>query len=103
MIDLLVPGFYDNYETFMHRVDIDHTSFKPMGTKMGQYELHDCTYEFYHCTLSTSRFKQYHRRLQLFLMWFIEGSSYIDEDDDKWEILLLYSLRISDILDLRKS
>jgi histone acetyltransferase 1 len=88
--DLLVPGFYDNYETFMHQVKLDQTAFKPMGDKMGQYELDGCVFEFYHCTLSTPRFKEYHRRLQLFLLWFIEGSSFIDENDDRWEIMLLF-------------
>ena len=90
LTSLLVPGFYDNFETFMHQVNMDQTGFKPMGTKMGEYTVDDCTYEFYHNTMSTPRFKEYHRRLQLFLIWYIEGSSYIDEEDDKWEIMLLY-------------
>ena len=57
---------------------------------MGEYELDDTVYEFYHNTFSTPRFKEFHSRLQLFLIWFIEGSSYIEEEDEKWEIMLLY-------------
>ncbi len=95
LTDLLIPGFYDNLETFMHKVELDQTQFKPLGEKMGQYELDECVFEFYHCTMSTRGFKEYHGRLQLFLMWFIEGSSFIDQDDPKWEIMLLFKKKVN--------
>jgi len=41
------------------------------------------------CSLSTPGFNEYHRRLQLFLLWTIEGASYIDETDKKWIIYTL--------------
>ncbi len=51
MADKLVPGFYDNYESFMHQVQSDAQSFKPMGEKMGEYTLEEgsdsMTFEFY--------------------------------------------------------
>ena len=87
---MLDPGYYDNFDSFMHQVKNDQLCFKPMGIKVGEYALNDCKFELYQNNLTTPRFKDYHRRLQLFLIWFIEGSSYIEEDDDKWEIILMY-------------
>lgn len=49
--DKLVPGVYDNYESFMHQVQSDAHSFKPMGEKMGEYTVDQdnetLTFEFY--------------------------------------------------------
>lgn len=37
----------------------------------------------------TKGFKEYHRRMQIFVLLYIEGGSYIDEDDDRWEFVTL--------------
>jgi histone acetyltransferase 1 len=34
-------------------------------------------------------FKEYHRRMQLFILLYIEAGSYINEDEDIWEFLVL--------------
>ncbi|XP_016131770.1 histone acetyltransferase type B catalytic subunit-like [Sinocyclocheilus grahami] len=35
-------------------------------------------------------FREYHERLQTFLMWFIETASFIDVDDDRWDFFLVF-------------
>lgn len=35
-------------------------------------------------------FQEYHKRLQTFLMWFIETASFIDSDDDRWDYFLVW-------------
>lgn len=40
-------------------------------------------------TWDTPGFKEYHRRLQLFVLLYIEGGSYINEDEDAWEFMVL--------------
>ena len=40
-------------------------------------------------TWDTPGFKEYHRRLQLFVLLYIEGGSYINEDEDGWEFMVL--------------
>jgi len=35
--------------------------------------------------MSIAGFKAYHERMRTFLLWFIDGASYIDEDDDRWD------------------
>lgn len=34
-------------------------------------------------------FLDLHRRMQLFILLYIEAGSYIQEDEDKWEFLVL--------------
>ncbi|KAL0626194.1 Histone acetyltransferase type B catalytic subunit [Plecturocebus cupreus] len=35
-------------------------------------------------------FREYHERLQTFLMWFIETASFIDVDDERWHYFLVF-------------
>ncbi|KAM9343974.1 histone acetyltransferase type B catalytic subunit isoform 1-T1 [Pholidichthys leucotaenia] len=35
-------------------------------------------------------FLDYHKRLQTFIMWYIETASFIDTDDDRWDFFLLF-------------
>lgn len=35
--------------------------------------------------------------MQIFVLFFIEGGSYIDEEDDRWEFVTLYEKRKSAI------
>ncbi|KAI8906052.1 histone acetyltransferase type B catalytic subunit [Gorgonomyces haynaldii] len=81
-----LPQVTFNLQEFKSQVQKDEFSFKPMG------ELVHSTgdYEIYRCTFETPRFKEYHRRMQVFLLWFIEGASFIEETDDNWQILLLF-------------
>lgn len=44
-------------------------------------------------TWSTPGFRDYHRRMQLFILLFIEGGSYVHEDEDAWEFYVLYERR----------
>lgn len=40
--------------------------------------------------ISCPGFREYHERLQTFLMWFIETASFIDVDDDHWDFFLVW-------------
>lgn len=39
--------------------------------------------------MATPGFRDYHRRMQLFILLYIEAGSYIQEDDDRWEFVIL--------------
>lgn len=39
---------------------------------------------------AAARAKEFHRRIQIFVLFFIEAGSYIDETDDKWEYYLVF-------------
>jgi histone acetyltransferase 1 len=113
-------------------VEKDEVSFKPLGTKIGDYARRrrvkptgdagknskgkgkaaakqaaweDCSpededavvFEAYSTRFDTPGWKDYHRRMQIFVLFFIEGGSYIDEEDDRWEFVTLYEKRKSAI------
>ncbi|KAI0303510.1 acyl-CoA N-acyltransferase [Multifurca ochricompacta] len=44
-------------------------------------------------TWKTPGFREYHRRMQLFILLYIEAGSYIDEVEDSWEFVVLYEKR----------
>ncbi|CAG8686595.1 8273_t:CDS:1 [Ambispora leptoticha] len=94
--EFIPNDFITNYDTFLNIVESDSLNFRPMGKKIGEYhirrndEVDDTKYEIYKTNFSTPKFKEFHRRLQIFALFCIEGASYIDEDDEKWEIALLF-------------
>jgi len=48
------------------------------------------TFEIYRSTWDTPGFRDYHRRMQIFALFNIEGASYIHEDEDNWEFYVTY-------------
>ncbi|KAH9818998.1 acyl-CoA N-acyltransferase [Melampsora americana] len=50
-------------------------------------------YELWASTWKTPGFREYHRRMQVFTLLYIEGGSYIEEDDHRWEFVVLYERR----------
>ena len=44
-------------------------------------------------TWDTPGFREYHRRMQLFVLLYIEGASFINEAEDGWEFTVLYEKR----------
>lgn len=51
------------------------------------------TVQFSKSTWETPGFREYHRRMQLFILLYIEAGSYIQEDEDVWEFVVLYEKR----------
>ncbi|KAG8944860.1 histone acetyltransferase 1 [Tulasnella sp. 424] len=117
-----IPADYlKNEEEFQKRVDKDATSFKPLGKKIYSYarpaasaakgkgkgkaaagkgfatvsedDEDAVVYEVYWANWETPGFREYHRRMQLFVLLYIEGGSYIQEDEDKWEFVVLFEKR----------
>ncbi|KAI5116562.1 hypothetical protein M0805_001547 [Coniferiporia weirii] len=108
--------YYKNESEFLARVEQDAATFKPMGEKIYTYkrsstsgkgkgkafvpvdgvneESEDVvTYEVYHSTWDTPGFREYHRRMQLFILLFIEAGSYIQEEEEGWEFAVLFEKR----------
>ncbi|KAG8903331.1 histone acetyltransferase 1 [Tulasnella sp. 403] len=113
-----IPADYlKNEGEFQKRVDKEATSFQPLGQKIYSYarpaegssgkgkgneksrppvsEGDDdaVVYEVYWATWDTPGFREYHRRMQLFVLLYIEGGSYIQEDEEKWEFVVLFEKR----------
>lgn len=43
--------------------------------------------------ITTPGFRDLHRRMQVFSLFYIEIASYLEEDDPKWEFVVLYVKR----------
>ncbi|KAH7918483.1 histone acetyltransferase type B [Leucogyrophana mollusca] len=96
-----IPPNYDTDETaFLARVEQDATAFKPTGTLIHSYTRPSPTpdtppveYEVYHATWQDPGFREYHQRMQLFILLYIEAGSYINDEEDGWEFVVLYEKR----------
>jgi histone acetyltransferase 1 len=62
-------------------------------------------FEAYATNWETPGFKEYHRRMQIFVLLYIEGAQYIDEEDTRWEFVTLCvaSFRPRDTADVELS
>lgn len=49
----------------------------------------EVVFEAYSSNWDTPGFKEYHRRMQIFVLLYIEGAQYIDEEDSRWEFVTL--------------
>jgi hypothetical protein len=47
------------------------------------------TFEFYKTSIETPGFRDFHERIQPFLLFYVDAASYIDVDDEKWAYYLL--------------
>ncbi|KAI5831336.1 histone acetyltransferase type B [Schizophyllum commune Tattone D] len=114
------PGYYTDEAEFSKRVSEDALAFKPPGERIHTYTRPSPTaagkgkgkdttsdpnnenvveFEVYHVRIaswSTPGFREYHRLMQLFILLYIEGGSYINEDEDTWEFVVLCRKRRDD-------
>ncbi|KAI9278726.1 acyl-CoA N-acyltransferase [Phascolomyces articulosus] len=88
---------FSNYDEFVRTVQEDAEAFRPMGEKVHEYTRESSEndneeehFEIYRTSLANEKFREYHRRMQFFVLLFIEGSSYIEEEDEKWEVYTVY-------------
>jgi len=69
-------------------------SFTPPGQLIDSYVANSNTYSVYKSSLRDPNTLALVNRLQLFVLLFIEGGSFIDISDDRWQIYVLYKLYI---------
>jgi len=99
LVKILAEGqVTESIDAFTTEIQSDReTKFKPQGEKITEFEIHDTkdegkarTYEIYYCDINAPGFKDYHKRLQPWIMFYIDAASYIDDDDDNWRFFLLF-------------
>lgn len=87
------PGYCTNKDEFIKMLPKDAT-FKPYGEMLHSYKVTEGNevrkFEIYETDIEAPGFRQYHERLQTFILFFIDGASYIDVDDDRWKFYLLF-------------
>jgi histone acetyltransferase 1 len=79
-------------EEFLRDLESENeTGFRPMGELVNSFTaLQDRTFQVYKCSESTPGLRDYHEKLQAWIMFFIDAASYIDIDDDSWRFFLLF-------------
>ncbi|KAM8934620.1 histone acetyltransferase type B catalytic subunit [Pelodytes ibericus] len=93
--DIVPAGFCTGTDDFISLLEKE-VNFKPFGTIVHTYTVHneeageDITYQICKADMTCPGFREYHERLQTFLMWFIETANYIDVDDERWDYFLIF-------------
>lgn len=49
----------------------------------------DKTFEMYVIEDENAEFKEFFNQLQIFVLWYIDSSNFIDFDDSKWKIFIM--------------
>jgi len=64
--------------------------FKPFGSKVTEFKRNSRHFEIYKPTMADPGFKEWYLRLETFILWFIDGSQYINTDDVQWDYFTLF-------------
>lgn len=89
LLEFLPEGTATNEEQWEAQREAE-SGTKPPGTEFAQLTAQGQTYTVYRSTLQDPATLQLHLRLQVFVPLFIEAGSYIDAEDDRWEIYVVY-------------
>ena len=96
----LKGGYTTSWADFQSHI---HDEFHPPGEMMAEYTLPSVeetskkeviSYEVYRGTFNDATLRAYHARLQFFLLFFIDRSSFINDSDLVWEVILLFQKRV---------
>lgn len=93
LVKLLAEGqLAPSKEAFLRAVEVEDTKFRPLGEKVREWATPDGrNFEVYSATVAgTPGFREYHARLQPWIMFFIDAASYIDVDDENWQFFVLF-------------
>ncbi|XP_060573241.1 histone acetyltransferase type B catalytic subunit-like [Ruditapes philippinarum] len=89
----LPPGYYTNIDDFSAALAKD-VNFKPYGELLHSYTVNkdgeDRQFEIYKTDIECPGFREYHERLQTFILFYIDAASFIDVDDERWTFYLLF-------------
>jgi len=70
---------------------------KPFGKQINGYSRGDHSFEIFHVDdFGDDKFRLFHERLQTMVIFFIDAASFIEPDDKKWTIFLLYERYLND-------
>lgn len=89
---LELPQHFTNIDKFVQCLEED-AQFRPHGEKVLEFTSNDRDYEVYLSRRDTQDFEgflKYHEQMRLFLLWFIDGASFIDVDDDRWNYFVVF-------------
>ncbi|XP_050529877.1 histone acetyltransferase type B catalytic subunit [Daktulosphaira vitifoliae] len=93
--EYISPDFCTNLNLFEKYLE-NESSLKPYGKLLDEFLISDhndqIKYEVYVIEDENTSFKDYFNQLQTFVLWYIDASNFIDFDDSKWKIFMMYEL-----------
>lgn len=92
LVKILAEGqvFQSKDEMSAHLASDKVTKFFPLGTKVDEFSVDNQQFEIYHAEEAISGFREYHDKLQPWIMFYIDAASYIDIDDSNWRFFLIF-------------
>lgn len=94
MEEVLPPRCCQSLDEFSSRLQKD-AEFSPHGEMVYHYKRttkdgSEKCFEMFNPSIEDAGFREYHDRMQTFLLWFVDAASYIDTDDEKWEYYTIF-------------
>lgn len=93
IVPKLAPDVHCNLSTFTKALAKDDT-FIPYGELIQKFSIDDegTTRQFvvYKADMGYKGFREYHQRIQTFLLWYIDAALFIDIDDEQWQYFNLF-------------
>ncbi|XP_032673414.1 histone acetyltransferase type B catalytic subunit [Odontomachus brunneus] len=93
MAEKLAPNVHYSLDTFVNALKKDDT-FKPEGELLHSFTINDNgtsrQFEVYKADINSKKFKEYHQRVQTFLLWYIDAANFIDVDDEQWSYFNMF-------------
>ncbi|KAF2077443.1 hypothetical protein CYY_001292 [Polysphondylium violaceum] len=83
-------------DQYIQYIEEKEAKFRPPGTKIHEYSINDretgeeTNYEVYFGRITDPGIVRYHEKLQVFVLWFIDGSSFIYTGDSNWDIFFIF-------------
>ncbi|KAJ2841929.1 histone acetyltransferase 1, partial [Coemansia erecta] len=84
------PALCQSKQEFANRVAQDTEQFRPPGKKIHEYVRDSILYEVYKGDFSMAAVRQYHERMQTFVLFFIEGAQFVDMGDERWTVYMVF-------------
>ncbi|XP_012224331.1 histone acetyltransferase type B catalytic subunit [Linepithema humile] len=89
----LAPNVHYSLSNFTNSLSKDET-FIPYGELKHSFSVNDQgakrQFVVYKADMNYKGFKEYHQRVQTFLLWYIDAALFIDLDDDQWQYFNLF-------------
>lgn len=89
----LAPDVHYSLTNFTNALSKDDM-FTPYGKLIHSFSLNDegttRRFEVYKADMNYKGFREYHQRIQTFLLWYIDAALFIDIDDDRWQYFNIF-------------
>ncbi|XP_012276079.1 histone acetyltransferase type B catalytic subunit [Orussus abietinus] len=91
--EFLVPQVHNSLDSFISSLHKEET-FRPYGELLHSFSINADDnirqFEVYKGNMNCKGFREYHQRLQTFLLWYIDAANFIDIDDDQWHYFNMF-------------